>query len=248
MKTYAKLAISAAAVVVVALVGIRLLPVSGGVGGGGPAASPTASPSPTPRATATPSPAAVFPNKGELAVGSRQAMTLAGVPLTLSVPAAGWLSNGTFAIDKGSFPATWEGGFIFWSDATPTGVFTDPCGQTKGPAIGSSAADLAAAVATVPGTDLIGAPSNVTVGGYPAKRVVLHVREDARCPAGSFYLWYAPGPDLERYATELGSTIRVWIVDVNGTLVWIDGETSKDAAAGVAREMQQIIDSIQFAP
>jgi hypothetical protein len=49
-----------------------------------------------------------------------------------------------------------------------------------------------------------------------------------------------------RYATELGSTIRVWIVDVDGTLIWIDGETFKGAGSEPGQQLQQIVDSIQF--
>src|SRR4029078_1545005 len=54
MKSYAKLAIAAAAVVAVALVGINLLPRSGSDVGGGIA--PTATPSPSPSPTPTPTP------------------------------------------------------------------------------------------------------------------------------------------------------------------------------------------------
>jgi len=105
-------------------------------------------------------------------------------------------------------------------------------------------------VAAIPGTDLVSGPSDVTVGGYPAKHVVLTFGKDADCNAdgrltgGEFYLWYAPSD--ARYATELGSTIRVWIVDVDGAIVWIDGETNKGAGPEPGLEIQQIIDSIQF--
>ena len=64
--------------------------------------------------------------------------------------------------------------------------------------------------------------------------------------AEEFYLWYAPSEDNARYATELGSTIRVWIVDVDGAIVWIDGETYKGAGPEPGQEIQQIVDSIQF--
>jgi hypothetical protein len=37
----------------------------------------------------------------------------------------------------------------------------------------------------------------------------------------------------------------VWIIDVDGTIAWIDGETSEGAAAAPPGA-QQIIDSIQF--
>jgi hypothetical protein len=241
MNTFTKLAIAAAAVVVIAVVGINLLPAGGAIGGG-PGLSP--SPSPTLQPSPSPTPASVFPPAGELEIG-RHAMTREGVPFSFSVPTSGWISNGEFSIDKSTVVTADGGGFIFWTD-TPTGVFADPCAQLKRPPIGPSAADLAAAVAQVPGTDLVSGPSDATVGGYPAKHVVLTIPEDVDCNASSFYLWYAPTAELARYATELGSTIRVWIIDVDGTLVWIDGETYKGAGPDPRQEIQQIVDSIEF--
>lgn len=246
MNNIAKLAIAAAAVVVVAVVGINLLPASGGVGGSGPAVSPSPSPSPSPQPSPSPSPAAAaFPPRGELAIDTRQPMTGGGVPYSFSVPTSDWISNGDFGIDKAAGVGPDGAGFILWPDNAPVGVFADPCANVTAPPIGPSAAALAAAVATLPGTDLVSGPSDVTVGGYPAKHVVLTVREDVDCNANSFYLWYAPG-DLARYATELGSTIRVWIVDVDGKIVWIDGETYKGAGPEPGQEIQQIVDSIRF--
>jgi hypothetical protein len=239
MNNVVKLAIAAAAVVVVAIVGVNLLPAGGGVGGSGPAASP----SPTP---------AAFPPAGELAIGSRHRLTGGGVPYSLSVPTAGWTSNGQWGIEKSAGVGPDGAGFILWPDEAPVGVFADPCTRKKAPPIGSSAAELAAAVAAVPGTDLVSGPSDVTVGGYPAKHVVLTFGKDADCNADGrltgeeFYLWYAPSEGNARYATELGSTIRVWIIDVGGTIVWIDGETNKGAGPEPGQEIQQIVDSIQF--
>ena len=190
-------------------------------------------------------PAAVFPPIGKLAMGARHSMTRDGVRFSLSVPTSDWISNGDFAIDKSGGVTSDGAGFIFWGDA-PIGVFADPCAQKRSPPVGASVADLAAAVATVPGTDLVSGPSDVTVGGHPAKHLVLTVREDVGCTAEDFYLWYAATPGLARYATELGSTIGVWIVDVDGKIVWIDGETFKGAGAEPGREIQQIVDSIAF--
>ncbi|OGO57890.1 MAG: hypothetical protein A2Z32_07345 [Chloroflexi bacterium RBG_16_69_14] len=249
MNNVAKLAIAAAAVVVVAVVGINLLPASGGAGDGGPAVSPSPSPalspSPSPRPSPSPTPAAVFPPRGELAVGSRHSMTLEGVALSFSVPTSDWMSNGSFGVVKSTGVGPDGAGFIFWT-YTPTGVFADPCAYKKAAPVGSSTAALAAAVATIPGTVLVSGPTDVTVGGHPAKHVVLTVREDVDCTANSFMLWYAPREDLARYATELGSTIMVWIVDVDGTPVWIDGETYKGAGPVPGQQIQQIVDSIQF--
>ena len=92
----------------------------------------------------------------------------------------------------------------------------------------------------------------MTVGGYPAKHVVLTFREDADCNGDgnsvttSSTSGTATIEGNARYATEIGSTIRAWIVDVDGKIVWIDGETYKGAGPEPGQEIQQIVDSIQF--
>ena len=241
MNTFAKLGIAAAAVVVVAVIGFNLLPASSGVGGGSNLSpSPSLSLPPSP----SPSPAADFPPKGDLVIG-QHAMKLAGVPLTFNVAISGWVSNGEWGIDRSTGMTPDGAGFIFWSTQTPVGVFTDPCAYVKGPPL-ASAADLAAAVASLPGIDVVSGPTDVTVDGHPAKHVVITIREDIGCRPEQFNLWYAPRADLARYASELGSTIRVWIVDVNGKLVWFDGETYKGAGPEPGQQIQQIVDSIQF--
>ncbi|MEK6720662.1 MAG: hypothetical protein AABZ33_08355 [Chloroflexota bacterium] len=241
MNNLAKLAIAIAAVAVVAVVGYNLLPGTGGVGGG---PSPTPSPAPTPAPTPSPATALTFPARGELAVG-RHSMTLNGVRLSINVAAPGWTSNGSWGLDKGNV-GPGGAGFILWPDAIPDRVYSDPCGQVEGPPAGPATADLAAAVAALPGSVLVSGPSDVTVGGKPAKLVVITIPEDAPCPGGEngFYLW---GHKTDaRYATELGETFRVWIIDVDGTLVWIDGETYKGGGPEVGAELEQIVNSIQF--
>jgi len=257
MNNFGKFAIAAAAVVVVAVVGFNLLPASDGVGGSGPVVSPSPSPSPTPSPTPQPSlsptaAAAVFPPAGELAVGTRHRLTGGGVPYSISVPTSGWISNGEWGIAKGGGVRPDGGGFILWPDGAPIGVYADPCARVPSPPIGASASKLADAVAALPRTDLVSGPSDVTVGGYPAKLVVLSFGEQADCNADGqlsedeFYLWYAATAGNARYASELGSTMRVWIIDVNGAIVWIDGETFKGAGPEPGQEIQQIVDSIQF--
>lgn len=245
MNTYARLAIVATAVVIVAIIGYSLLPGRNGGGVGAPTASP--SPSPTPPIPSASPTAAAFPPSGNLAVGERNAIELEGIPFTFTVPTSDWVSNGSFAIDKRAGIGPEGAGFILWTD-TPVGVFADPCAQEAGPEIGTSIADLAAAVAAMPGVDVVSGPTEVTVGGYPAQHVVVTIREDIGCDAQSFYLWYAPTPDFARFATAVGSTIRTWIIDVGGTSVWIDAETYAGAGPGPAQEIQAIIDSIEFEP
>jgi hypothetical protein len=248
MHTYAKFAIAAAAVVVVAVVGINLLPASGGGGGGGLVVSP--SPSPTPRPSASSTPASEFPPPGPLAAGTHRAV-IDGVPLSFIVPSPGWTSpEGGNSINKGEYGQSDSLSVIFWWSA-PENVYADPCAHTPlSPPPSTTAAGLAAAVATIPGTDLVTGPSSIDVDGHPARYVVLKIREDLGCDPKTAYLWYDESSGGAsggwRWASALGTTIRVWIVDVDGKLVWIDGETFKGAGPELGQEINKLIDSIKF--
>lgn len=252
MNTYLKVGLAAAAVVIAAVIGLQLIGPTN-VGGPGPAETPTPAETltPTPQPTASPAPASDFPPAGALAIG-RHPMTLAGVQLSFEVPTSGWISNGEFGLDKGNFDTPDSAGFILWPASAADNVYADPCAGTRlSPPAGPSAAERAAAVSTVPGIDLVSGPSEVTVGGYPAQHVVLTVPGDIGCAANDFYLWYDAddsGGELGRYATELGSTIYVWIIDVDGTIVWIDGETYEESGPAAEQEVRQIVDSIRFEP
>jgi hypothetical protein len=247
MNNTVRIALAAAAVVVVALIGYQFF-VAPNVGVPGP--SPSQMASPTPEATPSPAPseAAVFPPNGPLEIG-RHAMTMAGVPLTFEVTTDGWVSQGPYFLDKGHLDTPDSAGFILWTGSAPDNTYGDPCAETPlEPPAGASAAELAAAVSTVPGTELVSGPSEVTIGGYPAQYVVITIPEDIGCAPEAFYLWYDGDPPQEigRYASELGSTIQTWIIDVDGTLVWIDGETYVASSPEAAQEVEQIVNSIQF--
>jgi hypothetical protein len=243
MNTVAKFALAAAAVMVVAFVGINLLPRPGGNVG---VSQPTPSPSPTPTATPSPTPVAVFPSAGPLDMAKRHAFELEGKRFTLTVPTADWESNGEFGISKTQGETPDGAAFIFWKyDAN--GVFSDPCAQVKAPVVGPGAADMAAAITTIPGIDVVTPPTAVTVGGKPAQFVAIKIRDDIACQEDQFYLWYdSAHEDQARYATQKDQTIRVWITDVDGKRVQIDGETFAGAGPDPAQEIQQVIDSIQF--
>ena len=82
-------------------------------------------------------------------------------------------------------------------------------------------------------------------GGQPAKHVVLTVREDLGCDPGFFYTWQDEmwGPFWAE--TTPGTTIRVWIVEVEGTRLFIEAETA-GAGSELEQEIRQIVDSIRF--
>ena len=93
-------------------------------------------------------------------------------------------------------------------------------------------------MARAPGTELVTGPSDVIVGGHRAKHVVLTVRKDAGCDPGFFYTWQDEmlGPFWAE--TNVGDTIRVWIVDADGVRLFIEAETTKEAGSDLEQEIQ----------
>jgi hypothetical protein len=134
---------------------------------------------------------------------------------------------------------------IFWT-SFPHGDYADPCAHLLSPPVGPSTADLAAAVSTAPGTELVTGPSDVTVGGRAAKHVVLTVRENVGCDPGFFYTWRDVYGGALWTTTRVGDTIRVWIVDVDATRLFIEAETTRQADPDLEQEIQQIVESIRF--
>jgi hypothetical protein len=236
MNNTARIGLGVAAVVTVAVIAVSQLP--GLLPPGG-----ETTPSPSVAASATPTPAPVFPADGELTMG-RYSMTRSGVQLSIDVPASGWSSSSGYSISKGTTPS--QANLIFWTDA-PDNVYSDPCTKTRlSPPSGTTAPELAASVAAVPGTELVEGPLPVTIGGRPAQHVVLRIPNDLGCSAANeFFLWYDEAIG-GRTPSEIGATIHVWVIDVDGVLVWIDGEILQGTASELELEMQEIIDSIVF--
>jgi len=191
----------------------------------------------------SPTPSGVGPIEHPL-IG-RQALTVDGVPFSFSVPARGWERFGSISINKSIWGPQGAEAIIFWTSFLD-GDIAHPCANLLSPSVGPSAAHLAAAVSTAPGTELVTRPSNVTVGGRAAKHVVLTVRKNVGCHPGFFYTWQ----DVEKGAfwpvTSVGDTIRVWIVDVDGTRLFIEAETKPQADSDLNHEIQQIVESIRF--
>jgi hypothetical protein len=190
-----------------------------------------------------------LPSLAESLPVGRQSLTVDGIPFSFSVPApaqgARWARYGTLYISKDSEgPPTTEA-VIYWT-RFPDGVYAPPCANLMSPHVGSSAADLAAAVSTAPGTELVTGPSDATVGGRAAKYVVLTVREDNGCNPGFFRTSPGDMGSAPWAITDVGATIRVWIVVVDGRRLFIAGETTQDAAPELDQEIQQIVGSIRF--
>jgi hypothetical protein len=84
------------------------------------------------------------------------------------------------------------------------------------------------------------------VGGRPAKHVVLTIRENVGCNPGFFYTWRDVHGGTLWTRTDVGDTIRVWIVTVNRTRLFIAAATNERATPDLKKEIQQVVASIRF--
>jgi hypothetical protein len=178
----------------------------------------------------------------------RFSLDVDGVAFSFRVPppgATGWEPFGTISINKSIVGPQGAEAIIFWT-TYPDGDNADLCTDVLSPSVGPGVADLADAVSTAPGTELVAGPSEVTVGGRPAKHVVLTIREDAGCDPGYFFSWQDMWWGAFWPQTDVGVTVRVWIIDVGGTLLFIEAETNEDATTALVQEIEQIVGSIRF--
>jgi hypothetical protein len=178
-------------------------------------------------------------------------VTVAGIPMSFEVPwdeasADGWASNGDFYVSKSIVGPQGAEAAVLWT-SFPNGSYPAPCFDVLPREAATSAADLAAAVGRAPADAIaVLGPVDVTVGGRPAKQVLFTVGDDHGCHPGFFFRW----PDVYGGplwgGTGRGDTISVWIVEVDGTLLFIEGLTSTQATPKLRREVQQVVDSIRF--
>ena len=193
MATPIRIAAAAAAIGVLAVVG-GIVPRTTGPGG-----NELASPSPSPIA---------LPVGGDGATGDLEAGTtyflddlwdVGSADLILTVPATGWFHNGGGNIAKDLIADPVGGAFAevlitpWWRARNLT---ADPCHWRSGgeldPPVGPTADDLATALVEQAAGNA-SAPTDVTVGGYPGKRVELSLPaglDIATCDGGEFFRWW----------------------------------------------------------
>jgi hypothetical protein len=247
MNLYTKVAVALAAVLAGVVIGLQMLPKpTSNIGG--PSPTPLVTPVPTPSAELTAEPTEkvdVVPPPGELAIG-RHPLNLEGLPMTFEITQAGWSSNGIFGFDK---PPTFDpagAGFIVWEDDAD-GIFSDPCAQEEAPPAGPTALDMAEAIASVPGVEVVTAPRAITIDGQEGVEVVIRIPDELPCDPTEYYLWYDTTiPGNARYASDLGMQIHVWIIDVDGHRVQLDAETYAGAKRAIRNEVEAIANSLQF--
>jgi hypothetical protein len=183
---------------------------------------------------------------GELTVG-RHSLTVDGVSFSFVVPGRDWEQFGNISLQNGTRHRGQAAEAIIYWTAFPDGEIADLCDSVLVPPGGPQTDRIAAAVAAAPGVDVVNGPVRVIVGGHVMDYVEVTVREDLGCDQGYFYSWpYADVGALWPF-TDVGDTIRVWIVDVDGTRrLFIGGVTARDVDPVFGKEIQQIVGSIRF--
>ena len=269
MNNALKLVIAAAAVLVVALVGINLLPRSEGVGGPGPSPTsnatqtrpPMQTPAPTP--TPTPKPSGNVNFTGSFAPGTTYVIDdpccVVSSRMTFTIPATGWYTPlEPWRIGK-EVPAGESSIFdLFVTPRRVANVYTGGChwrGTELNPPVGPTVDDLATALfaQAEPGAS---PPTAVTVGGHPGKKVELSIPEDldmATCDShggdsdpifGRFVI--DNGLRAEPYVHGKGQHHTFYIIDVDGTRQVIDAMYLPGTTAADRAELDQIVASIRF--
>jgi hypothetical protein len=253
VNAYAKLAVAAAAVLIVAVVGYNLFPGSStGVGGPAPTASPSVIPSSSPAASqgVMPLPDSI------LDAGTYTLDHIDGMTITVTVP-DGWRGVPGFGLaGPNDYDAPLGLSIVFLQS---TGAYDDPCHwdkagtgnpiqpgeQVVGPTVDDLVADIRANTAYTSTT-----PTDVTIDGHPGKQVDLQLPSTlsfASCDqeTGSTTGIYQPLIG-GIYALGPGNIWHTRIVDVDGSRVVVLVTDYEGTPADVRAQAQTIIDSIKF--
>jgi len=179
---------------------------------------------------------------------------LSEIPMPLSITMTeGWKGCGMSYKELGDPAGRMM--VAFWN---VDNVYADPCHWMGGlfdPRVGPSVDDLAKALADQALTEA-GPATDVKIDGYSGKHVRLEVPpglDTSGCDKdhiAEFRFWNGPADSVWWLgATEAPSLIgEVWILDVDGTRVVVQGAYFSDAPAANQAEIARIVESIDFNP
>jgi hypothetical protein len=254
LNAYAKIAVAAAAVLLVALVGYNLLPAgSTGTGGRAPTAAPTLAPTASPATSATASPGAVFPSW--FPGGSGAGILPAGIGttrfftpgFTFNVP-EGWVNGADSADDFGLFPDTPANKAEYalsrgLAQAIYMAQVQSPsliCEAAGGPEGGATAAELVDSLAANKAF-ATSEPVDVAIGGLRGRQVDFKLDPGwtGSCPLGP------DDPPTRDYRDYRGRGIFLDTTAGGHLLIIIDSLYSADFDALLAQAMP-VVESFQF--
>jgi hypothetical protein len=237
MNKIVTIGLGAAAVVAAIFVGVQVL----GSPGGGLGTQATPSPTAEPTAAATTAPRSFV-------------LSLPGDPVAVNVtiPANGWSgdpSGGVLFSDLDADPPNGAGIITFVEDGGYR-VYGDPCQWSATlPDTPATTVDELVEALSVQASRDASAPVDITLDGYAGKSITLHVPDDAdftQCDDGLFSSWGSRDEDPSRYHQGPGQIDKLWIVDVDGHLVVIDGAYYAGTPQDVVDEMDAIVESATF--
>ena len=243
MSNPVRIALAAAAVIVVAVVGLRFLP-NQGLGPGTPTTAPTPSATPTAAQTSPPNP----PVSGAIEPGTYLVRSYTQTPFKVTVP-SGWnvqqgmLATGDFFNERAA---------VLLRPWIVTHVYADACrwqGSMK--PVGPTKAALVTAL-TEQTTNNSNGPVDVKLGGLDAVRFVLPVPttfDVSSCNDG--YLRPFPGPNADEGLSPpmfAGSITTLYVVETAGKATAIQAARYEGSSAADVAELQAVLDSIVFLP
>ena len=263
--------LAAAAVVAAVLIGSQLLG-SPAPSVGGPGVEPTFTPEasvaePTPEPTSSSSAWTGSPEGPLVVTGSD-----GPVQVTVNIASSGWFPLREFdAVGKDDdgldAPEHVGAALLAWAWPAGTGfnVYGNPCQwSTTIPETPATTPDeIAAAFAAQASTDAT-APVDVTVGGFAGKAITLHVpmsfdlpnasRDEkfADCDDGTFAFYGVEGETggettgNGRTAQGAGQIDELWILDVDGSIVILDGGYSPATPTDLVEELRTLAESATF--
>ena len=267
----------AAIAVVVAVLGFVLFPRPATVGGLGPppipssTPIPSASPTPAPSTAPSSSPAVISPGEicsltacltGSLeagtytfAGGSPATGSVTPATVTFTVPAgwttdSGYVSKNALSVQKDLMHL--GPNEVFFATFPMTNVFRDACHpNTTLVSAGTTVDQLTSLLVAQKGGRVASAPTNVTMGGFPAKRIQFTVPasvgvETCDNGVGLLHFWPDPGGSSGGgiCCSPVGSTDIVYVLNVAGEQFVIVTRQAAGATPADLAELSSIVTSI----
>lgn len=252
VNTILRAGIAAAAIVVIAIVGFRLLPGPSTEIGGGPAPSPSPTlPASLPPASATPAPSPSGSFDPPLPAGPNSSLNFTPT-VSYTVP-SGFIvwqdTSQTYGVNNPT--ANPPHGFFIFRDPAPSSQ-ANGCEGDLNPAIGAYTVDSISSAFAADTRFQVTTPSPVTIGRYTGKTFDLQLAPTwtGTCPwsngqPAAMVLTVRGGrtPTSPSYGLQSGDpSLRVYLLDVAGTPVWIQIDKS------TVDQIMPVLQTLSFAP
>lgn len=257
--------LAVAAVIVVAVVGINLLPViSSGIVGSTPTSSPSPSPRPTPTLRPSPVAASTTPATNSLTRELWDALDagtyvhdLTAPKVTFTIPAGWWLTT-DFEVGFGIRPEAFQTdeGLRVWFDTRLT-VNDAACTEAADPALGHTVDDMVAELTTREGV-VASAPQPIAIGGLDGQWFDVRLSPDwtATCPFDpsqpGVTLFTDADPDngdnTPFWGVSGDDRLRFYILDdtAGSTVLVVINTTDAATFETLLSEAQPVVDSLEF--